>query len=182
MILQRGNLRKKTEDSIKRVGKQMRKSSSDLTVGSVAGQLLMFALPILMGQIFQNLYNSVDAIVVGRNVGKTALAAVSASTDITHLIVGFFTGLSNGAGILFARTFGAKDYEKLHRAIHTSVAFSVIIGVAMALTGMLITPLLLKLVACPDDVFQEADAYLRIYFIGIMFTAIYNYRCNEYAG
>ena len=152
----------------------MRKSSSDLTVGSVAGQLLMFALPILMGQIFQNLYNSVDAIVVGRNVGKTALAAVSASTDITHLIVGFFTGLSNGAGILFARTFGAKNYRKLHRAIHTSVTFSVIIGVAMALTGVLITPLLLKLVACPADVFQEADAYLRIYFIGIMFTAIYN--------
>jgi putative MATE family efflux protein len=152
----------------------MRKSSSDLTVGSVAGQLLMFALPILMGQIFQNLYNSVDAIVVGRNVGKTALAAVSASTDITHLIVGFFTGLSNGAGILFARTFGAKNYRKLHRAIHTSVTFSVIIGVAMALTGVLITPLLLKLVACPADVFQEANAYLRIYFIGIMFTAIYN--------
>lgn len=152
----------------------MKKSSSDLTTGSVAKQLLMFALPILLGQIFQNLYNSVDAIVVGRSVGKTALAAVSASTDITHLIVGFFTGLSTGAGILFARAFGGKDYEKLHNAIHTAVTFSVILGVIMAAVGVLTTPLLLKIVACPEDVFQEANAYLRIYFIGILFTAIYN--------
>lgn len=152
----------------------MKKSSSDLTTGSVAKQLLLFALPILMGQIFQNLYNSVDAIVVGRSVGKTALAAVSASTDITHLIVGFFTGLSTGAGILFARTFGGKDYEKLHDAIHTAVTFSVILGIAMAAAGVLLTPFLLKLVACPEDVLVEANAYLRIYFIGILFTAIYN--------
>ena len=152
----------------------MRKSSTDMTKGNVARQLLLFALPILLGQIFQNLYNSVDAIVVGRGVGKTALAAVSASADITHLIVGFFTGLSTGAGILFARSFGAKDYKKLHDAIHTSVTFSVILGVVMAAVGLVLTPLLLKLVACPDDVFREADAYLRIYFIGILFTAIYN--------
>lgn len=152
----------------------MKKSSSDLTKGSVAKQLLMFAIPLLMGQIFQNLYNSVDAIVVGRSVGKTALAAVSASSDITHLVVGFFTGLSTGAGILFSRTFGAKDHQKLHNAIHTSVAFSVILGVVMAAVGVLITPLLLKIVACPDDVLDEANAYLRIYFIGIMFTSIYN--------
>lgn len=152
----------------------MKKTSSDLTTGNVAKQLLLFALPILLGQIFQNLYNSVDAIVVGRSVGKTALAAVSASADITHLIVGFFTGLSTGAGILFARTFGAKDYEKLHRAIHTAITFSVVLGVIMAAAGVLTTPLLLKIVACPGDVFQEADVYLRIYFIGILFTAIYN--------
>ncbi|MBQ6680517.1 MAG: MATE family efflux transporter [Lachnospiraceae bacterium] len=152
----------------------MRKSSTDMTKGNVARQLLLFALPILLGQIFQNLYNSVDAIVVGRGVGKTALAAVSASADITHLIVGFFTGLSTGAGILFARSFGAKDYKKLHDAIHTSVTFYVILGVVMAAVGLVLTPLLLKLVACPDDVFREADAYLRIYFIGILFTAIYN--------
>ena len=152
----------------------MKKSSSDLTKGNVARQLLMFALPILMGQILQNLYNSVDAIVVGRSVGKTALAAVSASADITHLIVGFFTGLSTGAGILFARTFGAKDYKKLHDAIHTAVTFSVILGIIMAALGVLLTPLLLRIVACPADVWQEADAYLRIYFIGILFTAIYN--------
>lgn len=152
----------------------MNKSSSDLTTGNVAKQLLMFAMPILFGQIFQNLYNSVDAIVVGRSIGKTALAAVSASSDITHLIVGFFTGLSTGAGILFARAFGAKDYQKLYRAIHTSVTFSVVLGVILATVGVLLTPFFLRLVACPEDVFREADIYLRIYFIGILFTSIYN--------
>lgn len=152
----------------------MKKSSMDLTEGSIVKLIVAFALPIFVGQIFQNLYNSVDAIVVGQFVGTTALAAVSSCSDISMLLTGFFTGLSTGAGVLFARYFGAKDYQNLHDAIHTALAFALLLGVVMAIAGILLTPLLLRVVDCPADVYAEADRYLRIYLIGILFTAIYN--------
>ena len=152
----------------------MKKSSTDLTQGSITGQLVMFMLPILLGQIFQSVYNSVDAIVVGNALGKTALAAVTSCADIGFLLVGFFSGLSTGAGVLFARYFGAKKQQLLHDSIHTAVLFSVIVGVSMAVAGVLGTPLLLKMTDCPPDVYGEAEAYLRIYLVGILFTAIYN--------
>ena len=152
----------------------MKKSSTDLTQGSITGQLVMFMLPILLGQIFQSVYNSVDAIVVGNALGKTALAAGTSCADIGFLLVGFFSGLSTGAGVLFARYFGAKKQQLLHDSIHTAVLFSVIVGMSMAVTGVLVTPLLLKMTDCPPDVYGEAEAYLRIYLVGILFTAIYN--------
>ena len=152
----------------------MAKSSRDLTVGSITADIILFTLPILLGQIFQNLYNSVDSIVVGRYVGTTALAAVSSCSDISMLLTGFFTGLSAGAGVLFSRFFGAKQYDRLHDAIHTAVTFSVLLGTAMAALGVVLTPLLLHVVDCPADVYGEAEQYLRVYLIGILFTAIYN--------
>ena len=152
----------------------MKKSSKDLTTGSITKNLLLFALPIFLGQLFQNLYSSVDSIVVGRALGKTALAAVSASADISMLLIGFFAGLSTGAGIVFARYFGAKDHDRLHTAIHTAVTFSLWIGATIAVLGFVFTPQLLRLVKCPEDVFVEAQKYLRIYLIGLLFTAFYN--------
>ena len=152
----------------------MKKSSVSLTEGPIARLILSFALPILAGQVFQNLYHSVDAIVVGKLVGTTALAAVTSSTDITNMLIGFFAGLSVGAGVLFARYFGAEDYKNLHDSIHTALAFAVLLGVLMASLGIALTKPILRLVACPDDVFPEAAGYLRIYFIGILFTSIYN--------
>ena len=152
----------------------MKTSSKDLTQGNITVQLLLFALPILVGQIFQNLYNSVDSIVVGQAVGTTALAAVSASADISQLLVGFFTGLSTGAGVLFSRYFGAKDQQNLHDSIHTAITFSLLIGVGIAAVGIIFSPGLLKVVNCPEDVYLEALEYLRIYLVGILFTAIYN--------
>ena len=122
----------------------MRKTSTDLTEGNIPRLIIMFALPILVGQIFQNLYNSVDAIVVGKCVGTTALAAVSSGADIAQLLVGFFTGLSTGCGVLFARYFGAKDNVKLHDSIHTALAFAIVLGLAMALIGIIFTPFLLS--------------------------------------
>ena len=118
----------------------MKKRSVDMTTGNPLKIIVMFALPILLGQIFQNLYNSVDSIVVGNYVGTTALAAVSSSADISRLLVGFFTGLSTGAGVLFSKYFGAGDYDDLHRSIHTALTFSLILGVIMALTGAILTP------------------------------------------
>ena len=152
----------------------LKTSSKNLTEGNIAKQLLLFALPILVGQIFQNLYNSVDSIVVGQAVGTTALAAVSASSDISQLLIGFFTGLSTGAGVLFARYFGAKDQQNLHDSIHTAITFSLIIGGLIAGVGIIFSPLLLRVVNCPPDVYAEALVYLRIYLFGILFTAIYN--------
>ena len=152
----------------------MKTSSKNLTEGSIVKQLLLFALPILIGQIFQNLYNSVDSIVVGRAVGTTALAAVSASADISQLLVGFFTGLSTGAGVLFSRYFGARDQQNLHDSIHTAITFSLIIGGLIAALGILFSPALLRVVNCPQDVYNEALVYLRIYLFGVLFTAIYN--------
>lgn len=146
----------------------------DLTQGNIVKQIILFTLPILLGQIFQNLYNSVDSIVVGNYVGTTALAAVTSSSDISQLIVGFFTGLSTGSGVLFSRYFGSRDNAKLHDAIHTALLFAVILGVIMAAVGIIIAPFLLNVVECPDDVYGEALDYLRIYLIGVLFTSMYN--------
>lgn len=152
----------------------MKTNSKDLTRGHIVRQILQIALPILFAQIFQSLYNSVDSIVVGNFVGTTALAAVTASGDISRLLVGFFTGLSVGFGILFSQYFGAQDYHKLRVAIHTAILFAILLGTTMAVIGIMITPYLLVLVDCPSDVFPEALQYLRIYFIGVFFTSIYN--------
>ena len=152
----------------------MKASAKNLTEGSITKQLLLFLLPIFVGQLFQNLYNSVDSIVVGQAVGTTALAAVSASSDISMMLIGFFTGLATGAGVLFSRFFGAGDQKNLHDSIHTAIAFSLLIGFSVAALGVIFSPFLLHVVKCPDDVYDEALAYLRVYLVGILFTSIYN--------
>lgn len=152
----------------------MKKRSKDLTEGSILKLILLFAGPILFGQFLQNLYNSADAVVVGRFVGRTALAAVTLCSDIAQFLIGFFTGLSTGAGVLFARYFGARDQKTLSAAIHTTMAFSVIIGCVLAGLGVILTSAILRILACPEDVMHEATVYMRIYLVGILFTAIYN--------
>ena len=152
----------------------MKKTSLDLTQGSITKQIILFALPILLSQVFQNLYNSVDSLIVGNFLGTTALAAVTSCEDISQLLVGFFTGLSAGAGVLFARYFGMKNYERLHDAISTSLIFSFIIGITMMAVGICIADVLLNIVACPADVYDEAIIYLRVYLVGLLFTSLYN--------
>ncbi|MBQ6551418.1 MAG: MATE family efflux transporter [Lachnospiraceae bacterium] len=156
------------------MAKKGKRGSRDLTQGNIAQELILFSLPIFAGQIFQNLYNSVDAIVVGRAIGTTALAAVSSSADISMLLTGFFVGFSTGGGVLVSRYFGAKEPKNLEKALHTLVSFGVIIGLTMAVLGIILSPALLRLVKCPDDVFPEALAYLRVYLVGVLFTSIYN--------
>lgn len=146
----------------------------DLTRGSIVKLIITFSLPLLLGHIFQNLYNSADSIIVGRLLGTTALAAVASCSDISFLLVGFFNGLSIGAGVLFSRHFGAKNYKELHDSIHTAVLFCLIMGVVMTSLGIAATPLLLRAVGCPDDVYAQASVYMRIYFVGVMFTSLYN--------
>ena len=152
----------------------MKKGSRDLTQGNIMSELVLFALPIFAGQVFQNLYNSVDSIVVGRVLGTTSLAAVSSSADISQLLNGFFVGFSTGGGVLVARYFGAKDKDHMEKALHTLVSFGILVGLVMATAGIILAPLLLRIVRCPDDVFPEALSYLRVYLVGVLFTAIYN--------
>ena len=151
-----------------------KKSSVDLSEGPVLRRIAAFAMPLLLGQILQNLYNSVDSIVAGNCLGVTALAAVTSCADIARLLTGFFTGLSVGSGVVFARYFGAKDEKRLHTSIHTALTFAVLLGVTMMTAGILLSPLLLRLVKCTEEVYPEALIYLRIYLVGILFTSIYN--------
>lgn len=153
---------------------QIRTKSVELTEGNIPKLMLKFALPILLGQVFQNLYHSADSVVVGRFCGTHALAAVSACSDVSRLLTGFFAGLSIGTGVLIARFFGARDYKKLHDTIHTALLFSLILGAVMAMAGVLCSPLLLRATDCPEEVYVQALQYLRIYLVGVLFTAMYN--------
>lgn len=146
----------------------------DLTEGNIVRQMIQFAAPIFVGNLFQNLYNSVDSLVVGNFVGKAALAAVNTCAPISNLLIGFFTGMSAGASVLFSRSFGARDYDKLRDSIHTTLLFALIIGCTMAAFGVLFSRQLLGVVGCPQDVFADANRYLKVYIAGILFTSIYN--------
>mgnify|MGYP002868853041 CR=1 FL=1 len=146
----------------------------DLSQGNIFSQLIIFALPLLAGQLFQSLYNSVDSIVIGNFEDANALAAVTASATISLILSGFFNGMSAGATAMFARLFGAKDHNNLHRAIQTTVLFSVLLGIILSALGIIFTPALLEFTSCPPEVFELAVSYLRIYLIGVLFTSIYN--------
>lgn len=150
------------------------KKSVDLTEGNIWRVMIAFALPIFVGQIFQNLYSSVDSVVVGRFVSSDALGAVNASNSISGMLVGFFTGLSAGVGVIFASNYGAKNYKKLHDAIHTSLTFTLVVGGTVGILGAIFSPTMLNLVNCDPEIMLEATNYLRIYMIGVTFTAMYN--------
>ncbi len=145
-----------------------------MTEGNILKQILLFTFPLLLGNIFQQLYNTVDVIVVGRYVGKEALAAVGASSPIITMLVGFFTGLSTGASAVIAQFYGSGDVIKLRRAIHTSFFLTIILSVLFTIIGVLGSPYILELIDVPPEVFTDAVVYLRIYFFGIAGVLIYN--------
>ena len=143
--------------------------------GSIFGQLLLFFFPILFGTFFQQLYNTADAMVVGRFVGKQALAAVGGSTStLINLLVGFFIGLSSGATVVISQYYGAGKADKVHWAVHTSVAFSVVGGLVMMVVGIACAHPALVAMKTPDDVMGHSLIYLRIYFIGTVANLLYN--------
>ena len=143
--------------------------------GSIFGQLLLFFFPLLFGTFFQQLYNTADAMVVGRFVGKQALAAVGGSTStLINLLVGFFIGLSSGATVVISQYYGAGKADKVHWAVHTSVAFSVVGGLVMMVVGIACAHPALVAMKTPDDVMGHSMIYLRIYFIGTVANLLYN--------
>ena len=145
-----------------------------MTEGSISKKIILFALPIFLGNLFQQLYNVVDSLVVGNILGKEALAAVSSTGSLIFLIIGFIGGIFVGAGVIISRYFGAKNEERVSVAIHTTIAFGLIAGIFITFIGVVFSPLFLKLMETPDDVFNDAVTYLRIYFAGGIGIVMYN--------
>lgn len=150
-------------------------TTNQITEGVIWKQLLFFFFPILLGTLFQQLYNTADTVVVGRFVGPQALAAVGGSTgQIVTLVVNFFVGLSSGATVIIAQLYGGRQKQELNDALHTAIALSVAGGILTAIVGILLTPSLLEMMKTPADVLQGSKTYLQIYFAGIIFVFIYN--------
>lgn len=148
--------------------------STDLINGKIWKAILWFSIPMLVGNLFQQLYNTVDSYVVGNFVSSGALAAVGQSTPIINTLVGFFTGLATGAGVVIAQYFGGNRLNKMKKAIHTSIALTLILCVLFTILGIGLSKQILILIGSPDSVMAPASLYLRIYFGGISFVCIYN--------
>ncbi len=147
----------------------------ELTEGAIGKQLFKFFLPILFGTFFQQLYNTVDAIVVGRFVGSDALAAVGGSSGmIISWIVGFFVGLSAGASVIVSQAVGSRDRNLVTDSMHTIYAFSILGGIFISVAGYFVAPAFLKILNTPADIFEDSLIYLRVYLLGIVFMFIYN--------
>ncbi len=145
-----------------------------MTDGSIIRQLVAFSLPLMLGNVFQMLYNTVDSVVVGNFVGKEALAAVGSTTMIVNMMVFFFNGFSVGAGVVIGQRFGARDMEKLHKAVETTMAMTFLFCGVLTLVGVLGVKPMLRFMSTPDDVFDDAVIYLTIYFAGLSGLLIYN--------
>lgn len=142
--------------------------------GKIYKKIVLFALPIFLGQLFQQLYNVIDSLVVGNVLGKEALAAVSSSGNLIFLLVGFINGVFVGAGVVIGKYIGAGDKKSVHTAVHTTVAFGLLSGIVLTVFGMLITPVLLKLMRTPENVLPESIKYFRWYFAGSIGNVMYN--------
>lgn len=151
------------------------KISNGITEGAIFKQLLVFFFPVLLGTLFQQLYNTVDAVIVGRFVGKTALAAVGGSSaHILNLIIGFFTGVSSGAAVIISQYYGAKDDEDVSRSVHTALILAAIGGALMTVLGLLTAPWLLRILNTPQDTMADSLAYLQIIYIGMAPSMVFN--------
>lgn len=145
-----------------------------MTEGSAWKNLLIFSIPLLVGNLFQQLYNTADSVVVGNYIGKEALAAVGSSNSLINLIVGLFMGIATGSGVIISKYYGAKDMQKMQWAVHTAIALSIIGGVALTVAGVILSPLILSLMGTPEEVMVNSVLYLRIFFCGSLFNLVYN--------
>lgn len=149
--------------------------TNQITEGIIWKQLLIFFFPIVFGTFFQQLYNTIDTVIVGQFVGKAALASVGGSaTQIINLIVGFFTGLSSGAAVVISQFFGAKDARAVRESLHTAYAFSIVGSLVISIIGFLMAPTILRWMRTPSELMTDSTLYLRIYFAGIIFVFIFN--------
>lgn len=145
-----------------------------LTEGSIWKGLLLFAFPLFLGNVFQQLYNTVDSLIVGNILGSNALAAVSSSGSLIFLLVGFFNGISVGSGVIISRYYGAKEYNKVQDAVHTNIAFGLVSGVLLTVIGVILTPQILRWMGTPSSVLPNSIIYFRIYFLGAIALVMYN--------
>ena len=145
-----------------------------MTEGKISKNIILFAIPIFLGNLFQQLYSIVDSLVVGNVLGKDALAAVSSSGSLIFLITGFINGIFVGTGVIIARYYGAKNWKDLSIAVHTTIAFGIIAGIIVTAAGMCFTPWMLKMMGTPADVLPNSILYFRLYFAGGLGIVMYN--------
>lgn len=149
-------------------------SKNLMTQGSISKKMIAFAVPLFLGNLFQQLYNTADSLIVGNFLGSNALAAVSSSGNLIFLMVGFFNGIAMGAGVVIARYYGARRIEEVQKAIHTTVAFGIAAGVLLTALGMFLAPRLLILMGTPEHVLPQSVEYFRMYFAGSLGFVMYN--------
>ncbi len=152
----------------------MKEQKTLLTEGPILKTIIRFAIPLLLGNLFQQLYNAVDSLVVGNFCGDNALAAVSSSGSLSHLLIGFFQGVFVGASVIISRRYGARDAEGVDRAIHTTVVFSLAAGVLLTIFGVCFTPTILQWMGTPENVMPNSVTYFRIYCFGLLGMVLYN--------
>ena len=149
-------------------------SSNRMTEGPIGKKIIKFALPLFLGNLFQQLYNVADTLIVGNLLGNQALAAVSSTGSLIFVLVGFFGGIFTGAGVVISRYFGAKDEKRMQLAIHTALAFGIAAGVLVMILGGLFTPQILVLMDTPPEVLAASVTYVRVYFLGALGLVLYN--------
>ena len=152
----------------------MENKGTKLLEGSIWKGIVSFAIPIFLGNLFQQLYNTVDSLIVGKFLGSEALAAVTSSGSLIFLMVGFFNGVAMGAGVVISKYFGAKDYEGLKKAVHTDIAFGMVAGILLTIVGLVLAPQMLIWMGTPAEVLPNSTAYFRMYFAGSIAFVMYN--------
>lgn len=152
----------------------MNEEKTLMTEGCIWKILVRFAFPLLLGNLFQQLYNAVDSLVVGNFCGNEALAAVSSSGSLQHLLIGFFQGVFVGASVIISRCYGAKDSEGVDNAVHTTVIFAVGAGILLTILGVIFTPSILRWIGTPENVMPNSITYFRIYCMGLLGMVLYN--------
>ncbi len=145
-----------------------------MTKGPIWKRMVLFALPLLLGNLFQQMYNTVDSLIVGNFLGSTALAAVSSSGSLIFMLIGFLSGIASGAGVIISGAFGAGDTPKLQKAVHTTVAMGLVAGLIMTGIGVVLSPKILLWMDTPQNVMPQSVAYLQIYFSGSLGFVMYN--------
>ncbi len=145
-----------------------------MTEGRIWKKILYFSIPLILGNLFQQMYNTVDSIVVGNYIGSNALAAVGSGSSFINLLIGFCVGASAGAGVVISQAYGAQDEERVHHAVHTTVAIAMAAGVVVTIAGILLAPVVHTIMGTPAEVYDDAVMYLRVYFGGMFFSVLYN--------
>jgi len=145
-----------------------------MTEGAIWKKILLFSIPLILGNLFQQLYNTVDSIIVGNYIGSHALAAVGSGSSFINLLIGFCVGASAGAGVVISQAYGAQDKERVHKAVHTTIAIAIVCGIVVTIAGIVLAPVVHNVMNTPGEVYKDAVAYLRVYFGGMLFSVVYN--------
>ena len=160
----------------------MRRQTVIMTEGPIGRQLLYYALPLLLSSVLQQMYNTIDLLMVGRFGGSEAMAAVGATSYLNYLLIGFFLGLSTGATVVVAQYYGSGSVDQTQKAVHTAIALSLAGGAVLLPIGILLSPAILRLLGTPGDVIGQSIIYIRIYFCGIISNMVYKHGRRDSAG